>query len=79
VFLTLALLGVLRAKALIEIHDRFRWASVLGRGNRITTAALYDFSNEIPAIFDYGWPAEPFDALGLYGDDDQSEPAVSMI
>jgi hypothetical protein len=64
-FLTLALVGVLRAKALIELRDRFRTALAPGRGNRITIASLYDLSNKLPALYDYKWPVEAFEALDL--------------
>ena len=70
VFLTLALLGVLRAKALMELRDQFRTALAPGGGNRITTASLYDFSNALPSIYVYEWPAEPFDALGAFISED---------
>lgn len=66
-FLTLALIGVLRAKAVMELRDMFRTVLAPGRGNRVTTAAIYEFSNELPAVFNYDWPDESFEAMGLYG------------
>lgn len=68
-FLTLALVGILRAKALIELRDRFRTALAPGRGNRITIASLYDLSNELPTLYDYQWPVEAFAALDLADDE----------
>jgi len=71
-FLTLALVGVLRAKALVELRDRFRTALAPGRGNRITIASLYDLSNELPSLYVYQWPVEAFRALDL-ADDEEDE------
>jgi hypothetical protein len=70
-FLTLSLLGVLRAKALMELRDRFRNVLAPGRGNRITTASLYDFSNEMPSLFEYAWPARVFDSIEVSRYDDE--------
>lgn len=69
-FVVLALIGVLRAKAVMELRDRFRTELAPGRGNRVTTAALYDFSREIREVYIYDWPWVVFNALGL---DDLSE------
>lgn len=74
-FLTLALIGVLRAKAVMELRDRFRSVLAPGRGNRITTAALYEFSIKFFAVYAYEWPEEPFEALGL--DDDVEDDEVN--
>ena len=63
-FVVLALLGVLRAKAVIEVRDRYCSELAPGRGNRVTTAALYAFSNEIQELYGYAWPFEVFNALG---------------
>ena len=69
-FLTLALVGVLRAKALIDLRDRFRTVLAPGRGNRVTVSALYGLSNEFPALFEYQWPIEAFEALRLANDEE---------
>jgi len=73
-FVTLALIGVLRAKEVMEIRDSFRTALAPGRGNRVTTAGIYVFTEKIRDIFTYGWPWEPFDAMGIYcGEDEEGE------
>lgn len=72
-FLVLALLGVLRSKNIIELRDRFRTVLAPGRGNRITTSAIYAFSNEMRSVYSYEWPYEVFDAIGEFDDSSESE------
>lgn len=72
-FVTLALLGVLRAKAVMELRDRFRTELAPGRGNRVTTAAVYDFSREMREVYRYAWPSEAFEALGIDDSDEDSD------
>lgn len=64
-FVVLALLGVLRAKAIMELRDKFSMELAPGRGNRLTTASLYDFSQEIQSVYKYAWPFEIFSNLDL--------------
>lgn len=71
IFLVLALIGVLRAKAVLELRDRFRTVLVPGRGNRITTAAVYDFSNDMKDLYSYSWPQEVFEDMDFDDTDDQ--------
>lgn len=76
VFLVLCLIGVLRARDLIDARDTYRGALAPGRGNRETLKGLYKFGNEVVALVNYDWPSEPFEALGLYddaGDDDEND------
>lgn len=77
-FLILAILGCLRAKAVIDLRDSYRFAMAPGSGYRDTTSAIYAFSNELRAVYEYGWPSELFDAVGIddLGDfeDDDDEP-----
>lgn len=70
-FVVLAILGVIRAKAVMELRDRFRTELAPGRGNRITTAAVYDFSREMRGLYSYAWPGAVFDAIGLDYEDDE--------
>lgn len=74
-FLTLALIGVLRARDVLELRDQYRHVLVPGQGNRVTVAGIYDFASELSAIYDYAWPSEPFEAIdvGLTADDDEDE------
>jgi len=69
-FVTLALIGVLRAKNVMEVRDNFRSVLAPGRGNRVTTASVYAFAEEIRDIFTYVWPSEVFDAMSI---DDESD------
>lgn len=64
-FVSLALLGVLRAKAVMELRDLFRTELAPGRGNRVTTAGVYDFSVEMHSVYAYAWPSEVFEAMAL--------------
>jgi hypothetical protein len=55
----------------MEVRDNFRSVLAPGRGNRVTTASVYVFAEEIRNIFNYVWPSEVFDAMGI--DDDEDE------
>jgi hypothetical protein len=70
-FATLALIGVLRAMAVMEVRDNFRTVLAPGRGNRITTASVYVFAGELRDVFEYEWPSAVFEALGV--DDDEED------
>lgn len=72
-FLVLAILGAVRAMRIMELRDQFRMVLAPGRGNRVTTAALYAFSNEMLTVFDYDWPDEVFEAADLDADDDSDD------
>ncbi len=69
-FATLALIGVLRAKEVMEVRDNFRTVLAPGRGNRVTTASVYLFAEEVRNIFTYVWPGEVFDAMGINDDEE---------
>lgn len=68
-FLVLAIIGVIRAKNVMELRDNYRSVLAPGSGNRITTASIYDFSNEMFHLFSYDWPLEVFEATGNAYDD----------
>lgn len=72
-FVVLAIIGCLRSKAVMELRDNYRMAMVPGSGNRVTTAALYQFAIEMRAIFDYSWPFEAFMDAGISDDDDDDQ------
>ena len=65
IFLTLAILGLVRTKAVMELRDRYRTELAPGRGNRVTTASLYDFSRHMRKLYRYTWPAAVFHAIGV--------------
>lgn len=69
-FLVLCLIGIRRTIAIIGLRDKFRTELAPGRGNRVTTASLYDFSLEMLEVYDYSWPTELFDSLDLDEDFD---------
>lgn len=60
VFLVIAIIAVIRVKGVLELRDRYRLMLAPGRGNRITNSALYEFSMEMLALFNYSWPEEAF-------------------
>lgn len=64
-FLVLAIIGCLRSKAVMELRDDYRMAMAPGSGNRVTTAALYQFATEMKSIYQYGWPFEAFLDAGI--------------
>ena len=76
-FMTLAILGCVRARDLMELRDRYRELLAPGRGNRETTSGLYAFSNRVQELFEYEWPDEVFAAAGLddgvEGEEDEEE------
>ena len=72
-FLVLAILGLLRVKEVVELRDRYRMSLAPGRGNRDTAAALYLFADKVSRLYDYLWPDELFDAMGLYDGRDDDE------
>jgi len=72
-FLVLAILGVVRAKDVIELRDQYRSVMAPGRGNRVTTAAFYALSNDIKGTIQYDWPWEVFDAFGCSDEEDEEE------
>lgn len=77
-FLVLSILGCLRAKALMEIRDNYREVLAPGKGNRVTTGSLYNFSVEVINSVNHTWPYEVFSSLGIDDDDgeaDGSRPA----
>lgn len=67
-FLTLAILGCVRAKDVMELRDMYRELLAPGRGNRETTRGLYGFANQVQGFFNYEWPEEVFSSMGV--DDD---------
>lgn len=69
-FIVLAIIGAIRVKEVLELRDQFRHYLVPGMGNRDTAGAIYDFSAQVNAMFDYSWPGEVFDAMGIYIDDE---------
>jgi hypothetical protein len=69
-FLTLAIIGCVRAKDVLEIRDNFRNALAPGGGNRITVSNVYRFAQEVADSISYEWPWEPIQAMGL---DDESD------
>lgn len=69
-FLTLSILGCLRAREVMELRDSFRESLVPGHGNRVTTASLYLFAEQVRKVFDYEWPSDAFsDITGCIDDD----------
>lgn len=64
-FLTLAILGCQRSMRIMELRDSYREVLAPGKGNRVTTRGLYDFSVEVVECFEYDWPAEVFSELGI--------------
>lgn len=72
-FLTLAIIGCMRAKELFELRDAYRHSLVPGSGNRVTTAALYKFGQEARRIHPYTWPSEPILAMGFDDEDDEDD------
>lgn len=84
VFLTLAIIGCLRARDLMDIRDRYRELLAPGRGNRQTTSGLYLFASEVRDLFDYSWPSEVFDAMDIQDwsdedDDDDDDDADGVL
>lgn len=72
-FLVLAIIGAERAMRVMELRDRFRTALVPGLGNRVTTAAMYDFSNKVFGMFSFSWPSNVFEAMGCDDGSDEEE------
>lgn len=72
-FLTLAIIGCMRAKELFELRDAYRYSLVPGSGNRVTTAALYRFGQQARRIHPYTWPSEPILAMGFDDEDDDDD------
>lgn len=64
-FLTLAILGCVRAGKVLEIRDQYRDMLAPGRGNRQTAQAMYEFSLLVEDTFSYVWPWEVFEEAGL--------------
>ena len=64
-FMTLAILGCVRARDLMELRDRYRELLAPGRGNRETARGLYTFSNEVQGLVTYDWPGEVFSSVDL--------------
>jgi hypothetical protein len=73
IFLILSVLGVIRARENMELRDRYRDLLVPGRGNRVTTAAMYDFTNEVLDTFNHDWPDEVFENLEIDEEEDDDE------
>lgn len=69
-FLVLAILAANRVAELIMLRDQWRTAFAPGRGYRVTTAALYEFSQELQKAIEYDWPGELMMDIDL---DDGSE------
>lgn len=63
-FVVLAWIGIVRAKDVMEVRDRYRDVLAPGRGNRITISSIYSFACEIRDTQCYDWP------LDLFGDRD---------
>ena len=77
VFLTLAIIGCVRAKTILELRDNYRNSLAPGGGNRVTVADIYRFGQEVASAVSYDWPWEPVDAMGHHDDyDDLSEENV---
>lgn len=72
-FLTLAILGCIRARDLMELRDRYRELLAPGRGNRETVRGLYTFSNQVQGLVTYEWPDEVFSSMGLDDSDDYDD------
>jgi|GEM_PF-3735478 len=66
----LAIIGVVRAARVMDLRDRYRTILVPGRGNRLTTAAVYDFAIGVRNEHSYSWPDEVFDAINHSDDND---------
>lgn len=64
-FMTLAILGCVRAGHVLEIRDRYRDTLAPGRGNRQTVQAMYEFSLQVMDTFSYAWPSDVFENAGL--------------
>lgn len=73
VFMVLALIGLLRARKVLEIRDHFRDVLAPGQSNRITASEMYAFAARVQATFRYDWPQGVFDAIGAASDDDAGE------
>lgn len=69
--MTLAVIGCLRAKAILELRDNYRYALAPGAGNRETTSAVYRFGSElVTELLFYEWPDEVVGAMGMDSGDD---------
>jgi hypothetical protein len=68
-FLVLSILALVRVYEILMLRDVYRHALNPGLGNRITTKAIYEFSNRVAQEITYEWPSEVFDAIGEYSDD----------
>ncbi|MBK6616247.1 hypothetical protein [Ottowia sp.] len=77
-FLVLAILGCLRAKTVMELRDNYRMTLAPGSGNRVTTAAMYAFAEQLRSIFEYEWPFEAFDGMGI-DDGEDDEPGGGRV
>lgn len=69
-FLVLSILALVRVYEILMLRDVYRHALNPGLGNRVTTKAIYEFSNRVAQEITYEWPSEVFDAIGEYSDDD---------
>jgi hypothetical protein len=73
-FLTLAVIGCLRSKAILELRDEYRLALAPGCGNRETTAAVYSFGQRLAdELCSYDWPHEVISAMGEHDLDDEDD------
>lgn len=72
-FLTLAIIGCVRAKEILELRDRYRLALAPGSGNRATVAEIYRFGMDVDATVTYEWPWDPISAMGLDDEGDDGE------
>lgn len=71
VFLVLAIIGCVRVKEVIDLRDNYRYVLAPGSGNRITTASIYKFSEEVKQLFQYDWPWEVFNAVLIDDEGDE--------
>lgn len=79
IFLVLSILALVRVYGILILRDAYRNALNPGQGNRITTKAIYEFSNRVAQEITYEWPSEVFDAIGEYSDDDDKEDVVDQF
>ncbi|WP_286829236.1 MULTISPECIES: hypothetical protein [Kordiimonas] len=67
-FQLFAILGLLKAKKMIELRDLYAGFLEPGQGNRVTAKGMFDLFSEVnratPRLYEF--PAEVFEACGFY-------------
>lgn len=73
VLLVLAIIGCMRVKEVLYLRDNYSYVLAPGSGNRITTARVYKFADEVKNLIQYDWPWEVFYDAGIDDDDDDND------